>query len=175
MKYFERNFKGLVNLCFADVICCLEQRNGAPHSYGKVSFAQQNAGIFTSTLGQSFGGSLRCAGTFKREHRVVCVMRKARRANEQAAIFRSSAPAVFVATCFPCQPGCHGVSAHAGLESIRLSWLAPRPHAFLAVVALYCFDGDDTMDIAGALGVSYRMRTTEKWRDKLAKDKNDGV
>jgi hypothetical protein len=144
MEYFQRNFKGSVNLCFGDVICRLEQRNGAPRSYGKVSFAPQNAGIFASTLGQSFRGSPRCARAAERERERggVCMVRKARRANEQAAVSGHRRR-----RCR--RPAC-GVSAVVARS--------PKPHAYLAVVAHYCFDGEDITDLNGALALGSELR-----------------
>jgi len=54
MEFFQRNFKGLLFLCFADVTRRLERRNEASSSRAKFQFPPQNTGMKTSIASQSF-------------------------------------------------------------------------------------------------------------------------
>jgi hypothetical protein len=58
---FQRNFKGIEFLCFADVMHPLEWRNQPPDSSGKECFDSQNAGMRTSSRNQWFRWSPRRA------------------------------------------------------------------------------------------------------------------
>ena len=56
MEFIHRNVKGLSFLCFADVIWCLDWRNTASYSKGKLWFLAQNTGINSSQAKVSLMG-----------------------------------------------------------------------------------------------------------------------
>lgn len=91
---------------------------------GFLSFAQQNAGIFTSTPGQSFLGSSRCARTAESEGEPKSKLPSPDRRRRQ---FRHPA----TASRFPCRlPAVASQSTLLSRASGRSSWLH-RPRAFL--------------------------------------------